>query len=133
MAAAEDALQRVGLATKCDQVVSTLSGGQQRRVALAQALVVPARVLLLDEPTAGLDPAQRTRFRQIISELPDDLPVIVSTHQVDDLDEVFHRVVVLAQGRVRFEGTTSEFMSLSTRESARPAEAAYLALLGAEV
>lgn len=132
-AAAGVALERVGLDAKRDDVVSTLSGGQQRRVALAQALVMPARILLLDEPTAGLDPAQRTRFRQLISDLPDDLAVIVSTHQVDDLDELFERVVVLAQGRVRFEGTTHEFMSLSGPSSARPAEDAYLSLLGSEV
>lgn len=131
-AAAVEALDRVGLRSQADEIVSSLSGGQQRRVGLAQVLVRPARVLLLDEPTAGLDPAQRSRFRDLLAELPTDVPVLVSTHQVDDLTELFDTVVVLDHGVVRYQGSPAEFVELAPHGSPRPAEAAYLALLGTE-
>jgi ABC-2 type transport system ATP-binding protein len=130
--AALAALDRVGLAAEKDQLAASLSGGQLRRVALAQALVRPARVMLLDEPTAGLDPAQRSRFRELIAGLDHDVAVLVSTHQVDDLTELFDTVVVLDHAQVRFEGSTAAFMELAPKGSSRPAEAAYLTLVGAE-
>ena len=131
-AAALVALERVGLGAMADTMVSCLSGGQVRRVGLAQALVRPAQVLLLDEPTAGLDPAQRARFRELLAELPVDVPVLVSTHQVDDLTELFDTVVVLDRGVVCYQGSPGDFQQLAPDDSARPAEAAYLALLGIE-
>lgn len=126
------ALERVGLERHGDTIATDLSGGQQRRLGLAQAIVQPARVLLLDEPTAGLDPAQRNGFRELIASLPADVPVLVSTHQVDDLGELFDTVVVLSGGQVRYQGTPNEFLSLADDGSPRPAEAAYVALLGSE-
>lgn len=130
--AAVAALIRVGLAEKADSLVSTLSGGQQRRVGLAQAIALPSTVLLLDEPTAGLDPAQRSTFRALVAALPDEESVLVSTHQVDDLSEVFDTVVVLAHGEIRFEGSPADFLALADAGSTRPAEAAYVHLLGSE-
>lgn len=130
--AAISALSRVGLDEQGASLVSALSGGQQRRVGLAQALAWPSRVLLLDEPTAGLDPAQRITFRTLVAGLPAQENVLVSTHQVDDLSEVFDTVVVLAAGEVRFQGSPSDFLALAPPESARPAEAAYVHLLGSE-
>ena len=126
------ALDRVGLRTEADRLVTSLSGGQQRRIGLAQVLVRPARVLLLDEPTAGLDPAQRSRFRDLLAELPADVPVLVSSHQVDDLTELFDTVVVLDRGLVRYQGSPAEFLGLAPHGSSRPAEAAYMTLLGTE-
>jgi len=131
-AAAAAALERVGLSDVAGTVASRLSGGQLRRVGLAQALASPAKVLLLDEPIAGLDPAQRARFRELIGELPLDVPVLVSTHQVDDLGELFDTVVVLERGVLRFQGSPDEFLRLAPKGSRRPAEAAYLTLLGFE-
>lgn len=109
-------LERVGLDQNVDKMMSTLSGGQKRRVGLAQALVANPRVLLLDEPTAGLDPAQRARFRQVLSEVIEGghASVIVSTHQVDDLTDVFDHVVVINRGALRFDGSVSDFLSLTT-------------------
>lgn len=130
--AAISALDRVGLVGQADALVSTLSGGQQRRVGLAQALALPARVLLLDEPTAGLDPAQRSTFRNLVAALPPEETVLVSTHQVDDLSEVFDTVVVLAHGEIRFQGSPHDFLALAPADSVRPAEAAYVHLLGSE-
>lgn len=127
-----EALERVGLRTEADALVTSLSGGQQRRIGLAQLIVRPASVLLLDEPTAGLDPAQRTRFRDLLTELPADADALVSTHQVDDLSDLFNTVVVLDHGRIRYQGTPAEFLGLAPQGSLRPAEAAYMALVGPE-
>jgi ABC-2 type transport system ATP-binding protein len=130
--AASSALERVGLEDHAASLVSTLSGGQLRRVGLAQALVLPSRVLLLDEPTAGLDPAQRSTFRALVAALPEEETVLVSTHQVDDLSEVYDTVVVLARGEIRFQGSPSDFLAAAPAGSARPAEAAYIQILGSE-
>jgi len=109
-------LERVGLGENADQMMSLLSGGQKRRVGLAQALVADPRVLLLDEPTVGLDPAQRARFRQVLSEVIEGgrASVIVSTHQVDDLTNVFDHVVVMNRGALQFNGSVDTFLSLTT-------------------
>lgn len=119
------ALAQVDLADLRDRLASQLSGGQLRRVGLAQVLVHDAEVILLDEPTVGLDPAQRATFREILAALPADRPVVVSTHQVDDLSEIFSRVAVLDAGTIRYEGSVAGFLELAPEGSARPAEAAY--------
>jgi ABC-2 type transport system ATP-binding protein len=129
---ASAALDRVDLGDEADRLVSQLSGGQQRRVAMAQLLVHPASVLLLDEPTAGLDPGQRARFRETLQRTAQDLPVIVSTHQVDDLTDLFDTVVVMNHGTMLFEGTTETFMALAPDQSEHRAEAAYAALISDE-
>ncbi|HEY8503352.1 MAG TPA: ATP-binding cassette domain-containing protein [Gemmataceae bacterium] len=131
--AASEALGRVGLAELAGQKAATLSGGQLRRVGLAQALVHGAKVLLLDEPTAGLDPAQRARFRELLVALPPELPVVVSTHQVDDLSELFDTVVVLDRGVIRFTGTVPAFLELAApAEAGKRAEAAYARVVAGE-
>jgi ABC-2 type transport system ATP-binding protein len=119
-----DALVRVALAAVADQSASTLSGGQLRRLGLAQVLVHSAEVLLLDEPAAGLDPAQRARFRELIASLPAAQPVVVSTHQVDDLSELFDTVVILDAGTIRFAGSVASFLGLAP-SGPRQAERAY--------
>ncbi|NKQ29130.1 ABC transporter ATP-binding protein [Streptomyces galbus] len=85
-----------------------LSGGMRQRVALAAALVGDPGFLVLDEPTVGLDPEQRMRFRELIAEAGEGRMVLLSTHQTEDVAMLCHRVVVLAHGRVRFEGTPAE-------------------------
>ncbi len=126
------ALEKVDLAEASERLTSHLSGGQLRRVALAQALVARAEFLLLDEPTAGLDPGQRTRFRELLLAIDQDLPVVVSTHQVDDLDKLFDSVVVLDHGEIRFEGSVDDFLARGAPSDSRPAEAAYSALVSSE-
>lgn len=126
------ALAQVGLSELVDRKTSTLSGGQLRRVGLAQALVHGADVLLLDEPTVGLDPAQRSRFREILGALPSSHSVVVSTHQVDDLNELFDTVVVLDHGTIKFEGPVATFMALGSTTGERRAEAAYTSLVSKE-
>ncbi|MFJ8044564.1 ABC transporter ATP-binding protein [Kitasatospora sp. NPDC096147] len=128
--AAGQALERVGLTAEADRGAGALSGGQLRRVGIAQALVHSADLILMDEPTAGLDPRQRVVFREVVRELS-TRHVVVSTHQTDDLDELFDHVVVLEQGQVRFLGTVAEFgrLAASGTPAPRRAEAAYGELL----
>lgn len=104
----------VDLGAVANQKIRKLSGGMRRRVALAQALLGRPRLLILDEPTAGLDPEQRLRFREVVSQVAAEHTVLLSTHQTDDVAAVCDRVVVLHQGRVRFEGTPVQLGELAT-------------------
>lgn len=128
---AGDALERVDLTREAGRRASELSGGQLRRVGLAQALMGTPSVLLLDEPSAGLDPAQRARFRTIVAELPTGMTVAVSTHQVDDLSDLFDVVAVMDLGAIVWEGTVAAFLALAPVGATRPAEAAYASLVSA--
>jgi ABC-2 type transport system ATP-binding protein len=125
---ATQALELVGLVDLRDRRSSSLSGGELRRLGIAQTLVHRAEVLLLDEPTAGLDPAQRARFRSVLTALPRETRIVVSTHQVDDLSEVFDKVVVLDQGKICFSGRVDEFLE-QVEPGERQAERAYAALI----
>ncbi|MFD8811365.1 ABC transporter ATP-binding protein [Streptomyces sp. NPDC059627] len=98
-------LDQVGLADVRGRRIKRLSGGMRQRVALAAALVGDPRFLVLDEPTVGLDPEQRMRFRELIAEAGEGRTVLLSTHQTEDVAMLCNRVVVLAGGRVRFDGT----------------------------
>ncbi len=122
-------LARVALDDLADRPARELSGGQRRRLGLAQALMGTPSVLLLDEPTAGLDPAQRGRFRDTMATVLEGLTVVVSTHQVDDLDELFDKVVVMVEGALVWHGDVGAFMGLAPTGATRPAEAAYASLV----
>jgi len=91
--------------------VTRLSGGQRRRVALAQALLGTPRILVLDEPTTGVDPSQRATLRRTLSVLATDATVLLSTHQTEDVAALCERVVVLAAGAVRFDGSVIDLVA----------------------
>jgi ABC-2 type transport system ATP-binding protein len=93
-------IDRLGLAPVIDQVVETLSKGFRRRVGLAQALIHDPQVLILDEPTDGLDPNQKHEVRRLINELSKDKLVIVSTHILEEVHEVCTRAIIIANGRL---------------------------------
>jgi len=99
-----DAVDLTDVATKR---IQSLSGGQRRRVLLAQALLGRPGLLVLDEPTNGLDPAQRARLRDLLSTAGETSTLLVSTHQTDDVAALCERVVVLEHGRVLFDGSVS--------------------------
>lgn len=101
-------LAAVGLTDEMHKRLRKLSGGMRRRVILAQALLGQPDLLVLDEPTAGLDPEQRLRFRELISSIAEHHSVLLSTHQTEDVAAVCQRVVVIDQGSVRFDGTPAD-------------------------
>jgi len=101
-------LAEAGLADVGAKKIRALSGGMRRRVALAQSLLGSPELLVLDEPTAGLDPEQRLRFRELISGIGQRCAVVLSTHQTEDVAALCHRVVVMHEGVIHFEGTTRE-------------------------
>ena len=104
----------VGLSDCSTKRVGRLSGGQRRRVALAQALLGDPRLLVLDEPTTGLDPSQRAALRGTLSVLAARSAVLLSTHQTEDVAALCERVVVLASGSVRFDGTVTDLVGTAT-------------------
>lgn len=104
-------LRVVGLESVATRRVKALSGGMRRRLALAQALLGGPDLLVLDEPTAGLDPEQRLRFREVVSQLPNRPTVLLSTHQTEDVTALCKAVLVLAAGVVKFQGPPSELVA----------------------
>ena len=95
----------VGLADVSNRRISQLSGGMKRRLAIAQVMLGAPDLLVLDEPTAGLDPEQRLRFRELLGIGSRSATVLLSTHQTDDVAALCNRVIVLLDGAVRFDGT----------------------------
>lgn len=109
--ASSEALRNVDLCDLAGRSATKLSGGQTRRMQLAGALVHDARVILLDEPTAGLDPLQQMRFHEMVAALDETKTVVVSTHDVNDLSAIYSRVVVLANGEVLRDETIDDFLA----------------------
>ena len=93
-----------GLEDRARSRIRALSGGMRQRLGIAQALLGGPELLILDEPTAGLDPEQRLRFRELLSDLPGDPAIVLSTHQADDIAAICPQVIVLLHGRVHFAG-----------------------------
>jgi ABC-2 type transport system ATP-binding protein len=100
-------IERLALEPVIDQVIETLSKGFRRRVGLAQALIHDPQVLILDEPTDGLDPNQKHEVRRLINELSKDKLVIVSTHILEEVHEVCTRAIIIAYGRIVADETPS--------------------------
>lgn len=132
---AADALKTMDLQDFESRPATKLSGGQARRMQLAGALVHEARIVLLDEPIAGLDPLQQARFGDLIKSLPDHIVTIVATHDVNDLSDSFDKVVVIDGGILRFEGTVDSFSSTAPSgvEPHRRSLVAYSQIVKSEV
>lgn len=101
-------LQQVGLSRVESKKMKKLSGGMKRRAGIAQAMLNDPKILILDEPTAGLDPNERIRFRNLISELAEDRLVLLSTHIVSDIEYIANEILLMKDGRICIFGTTEE-------------------------
>jgi ABC-2 type transport system ATP-binding protein len=101
-------LDVVALTADADRRLRGYSGGMRRRVGIAQALLADPRLLIVDEPTAGLDPEERIRFRTLLSQLAGQRTVLLSTHIVDDVAQTCRELAVLASGRLVFRGTVGD-------------------------
>ena len=101
----EECLAQVGLLDVADRALAGYSGGMRQRVGIAQALLNDPQLLVVDEPTVGLDPAERLRFRHLLTELAGERLVLLSTHIVSDVEASAAALVVLQSGRIVFNGT----------------------------
>ena len=104
----EELLELVSLKDVAKKKIKTYSGGMKQRLGIAQALLNNPQILILDEPTAGLDPKERVRFRNLIADLGKENIVILSTHIVSDIDRIADRILMMNQGRLVFNGTRDE-------------------------
>lgn len=104
-------LDMTRLGNQADQRISRLSGGMRRRVAIGSAMVGHPQLILLDEPSAGLDVAQRESLSRIVKECSDEAVVVLSTHLVEDIVETADTVTVMSEGSFRFVGSFNEFAS----------------------
>lgn len=102
----ERLLEEVNLQPHADKKVKSYSGGMKRRLGIAQALLGDPKLIILDEPTAGLDPSERIRFRNVIEKLSKHYTIILSTHIISDIESSCERLAVLNNGEVPFQGTT---------------------------
>jgi ABC-2 type transport system ATP-binding protein len=115
----ERAIGRVNLKGVRKQTVETLSKGYKRRTGLAQALLHDPGILILDEPTDGLDPNQKHEVRELIKELGGECAIVLSTHILEEVEAVCTRAVVINKGRIVFDGTPSEMESRAPRDAVK--------------
>lgn len=101
-------LELVGLSDVAGKKIKTFSGGMKQRVGIAQALLNDPKILILDEPTAGLDPKERVRFRDLIEELGKDSIVLLSTHIVTDIEHIADRIIMMKEGSMIWQGRRSD-------------------------
>jgi ABC-2 type transport system ATP-binding protein len=132
------AVERAGLEPVIDQVIDTLSKGYKRRVGLAQAILHDPPVLIMDEPTDGLDPNQKHHVRQLITDMAADKAIIISTHILEEVEAVCTRAIVINKGVIVADGTADELMqrmhyhgAVSLKVAADRADAAIRALSSA--
>ena len=117
-------LELVDLLDEKKHKIRTFSGGMKQRLGIAQALLNDPEVIILDEPTAGLDPKERVRFRNLIKELGKENIVLLSTHIVSDVEKIADRIIIIKEGSVVFDG--------KEEEAGKDLESFYLQIFGGE-
>ena len=105
-------LEKVNLLEQRKTQVKAMSGGMKRRLGIAQSMIHDPKVIIVDEPTAGLDPEERVRFRNLLCEIAKDRIVLLSTHIVGDIEATCEEIAVLNQGEIVFRGTVRELLKL---------------------
>ena len=117
-------LEKVGLLDVKNKKIKNFSGGMKQRLGIAQAILNDPKIVIFDEPTAGLDPKERVRFRNMIKELGKDNIVLLSTHIVSDIEKIADRIIVIKEGKIVFDG--------SEEETGNDLEKFYLEIFGGE-
>lgn len=107
----KELISKVGLSNAAHKKMKKLSGGMKRRAGIAQAMLNNPKILILDEPTAGLDPNERIRFRNLISELSEDRLVLLSTHIVSDIEYIANEIWLMKDGKLMHKGTAEEIIN----------------------
>lgn len=107
----KELITQVGLTKATNKKMKKLSGGMKRRAGIAQAMLNNPKILILDEPTAGLDPNERVRFRNLISELSEERLVLLSTHIVSDIEYIANEIWLMKDGKFVHKGTTDEIIN----------------------
>ena len=107
----EELLELVNLKEDMNRKIRTFSGGMKRRLGIAQALLNDPKILIMDEPTAGLDPKERAYFRNVIAEMAPNKIIIISTHIVSDIEYISDQVLIMKKGRFLLQGTAEELIA----------------------
>ncbi len=107
----KELIMKVGLAKEASHKMKKLSGGMKRRAGIAQAMLNDPQILILDEPTAGLDPNERIRFRNLISELSEERLVLLSTHIVSDVEYIANEIWMMQEGKIMHQGTAEQIIA----------------------
>lgn len=126
----EQVLRMVNLEEAADKKAKHLSGGMLRRLGIAQALLGNPEILVFDEPTAGLDPEERLRFKMLVSSLPKGKTILISTHIVEDVDALCDKILIMDQGEVAFNGTAKELETMAQGKTFECGEGELAALSG---
>ena len=109
----QEVLDLVGLQENANRKIGDFSGGMKRRVGIAQAIVNDPSILIVDEPTAGLDPEERIRFRNLLVKMSSNRVILLSTHIVEDIGLTSQKMAVLVHGSIQFEGSPSELIKMA--------------------
>ena len=127
--AAEDIMQRMELAPRRHDYARTLSGGWQRRLSIAMALITGPRVLFLDEPTLGLDVIARRELWQIINSVKKNVTIVLTTHYMEEAEKLSDKVAVMVKGEIKAVGTVSELLQRTGKQNL---EEAFVSIVGVE-
>ena len=109
----DEVIETINIGTVIDQSIETLSKGFKRRVGLAQAILHDPNILILDEPTDGLDPNQKHEVRNLIKKMSKEKAIIISTHILEEVDAVCTRAIIISSGELLFDGTPTQLITIS--------------------
>ncbi|MFT5134432.1 MAG: ABC-2 type transport system ATP-binding protein, partial [Gammaproteobacteria bacterium] len=111
----DEVVKKINLEAVLGQTIDTLSKGFKRRVGMAQTIIHDPDVLIMDEPTDGLDPNQKHEVRSLIKEMAEKKAIIISTHILEEVDAICTRAIIIAAGQILFDGTPSELRAISAK------------------